>query len=61
MQEPSLAYSLSQNETGWRWCVYDLDGVTLADGADASRDAAQAAVERSMRSLPTPAGPQSPT
>ena len=59
MQELSLAYSLSQSETGWRWCVYDLDGVTLANGADASRDAAQAAVDRSIRSLPTAGGPQS--
>lgn len=41
----SFAYSLSQSETGWRWSVYDEDGITVARGADASRAAAQAAVE----------------
>jgi hypothetical protein len=49
MQEQSLlAYSLSQVETGWRWSVYDEDGVTVAGGANISRDAAQAAVERTL-------------
>jgi len=47
MHEPrSFAYSLSQREDGWAWCVYDEDGITVADGAHASRAAAQAAVER---------------
>jgi hypothetical protein len=45
----ALAYSLSQDERGWRWSVYDEDGVTVADGAHASQAAAQAAVERVMR------------
>jgi hypothetical protein len=39
---------LSQIETGWRWSVYDEDGVTVARGANISRDAAQAAVERML-------------
>ncbi|WP_372785475.1 hypothetical protein [Phenylobacterium sp.] len=47
-----FAYSLSQSEEGWRWSVYDKDGVTVADGANASRDAAQAAVERTLRYPP---------
>jgi len=47
-QQSSLAYSLSQIETGWRWSVYDEDGVTIAGGAHSSRDAAQAAVERTL-------------
>ncbi|MDB5445783.1 MAG: hypothetical protein JWQ97_1100 [Phenylobacterium sp.] len=46
---PSFAYSLSQVEDGWRWRVYDVDGVTVAGGADASRAAAQAAVELALR------------
>ncbi len=46
---PSFAYSLSQVEEGWAWSVYDEDGVTVARGADASRDGAQAAVELTMR------------
>lgn len=45
----SFAYSLSQEEQGWRWCVYDEEGVTVADGAHASQAAAQAAVERTLR------------
>ena len=49
-ESSSLAYSLSQAEDGWRWCVYDEDGVTVADGAHPSQAAAQAAVERTLRS-----------
>ena len=50
MQEPrSFAYSLCQVEEGWRWSVYDEDGVTVARGADVSRDGAQAAVELMLR------------
>ena len=48
-EEPSFAYSLSQVETGWRWSVYDRDGVTVAGGAHPNRDAAQAAVEQTLR------------
>jgi hypothetical protein len=47
-EQASLAYSLSQIETGWRWSVYDEDGVTVARGANISRDAAKAAVERML-------------
>lgn len=46
---PSFAYSLSQVEEGWRWSVYDEDGVTVARGNDPSRDGAQAAVELMLR------------
>jgi hypothetical protein len=46
---PSFAYSLCQVEEGWRWSVYDEDGVTVAGGADASRDRAQAAVEMTLK------------
>ncbi len=50
IQEPrSFAYSLCQVEEGWRWSVYDEDGVTVARGADVSRDRAQAAVELTLR------------
>jgi hypothetical protein len=49
MSEPrSFAYSLSQVEDGWRWSVFDAEGVTVALGAGPSRDAAQAAVERTL-------------
>lgn len=50
MQMSSFAYSLSEVvEEGWRWSVYDEDGVTVAGGADVSRDGAQAAVEMTLR------------
>ncbi len=50
MQERlGFAYSLCQSEDGWSWSVYDEDGVTVARGADVSRDGAQAAVERTLR------------
>ena len=55
-EQSSLAYSLSQVETGWRWSVYDEDGVTVAGGADPSRDAAEAAVERLLRAAPRAQG-----
>ena len=49
MQLPSFAYSLCQVEEGWRWSVYDQDGVTVAGGADVSRDGAQQAVDMTLR------------
>jgi hypothetical protein len=50
MSEPrSFAYSLSQDEDGWRWSVYDEEGVTVADGAHPSQAAALAAVERMLQ------------
>ena len=45
----SFAYSLSQAEDGWRWRVFDEEGVTVADGADPSQAAAQAAVDSMLR------------
>ncbi|HEY8002742.1 MAG TPA: hypothetical protein VIE16_00860 [Phenylobacterium sp.] len=50
--DPCFAYSLSQVEEGWRWTVYDEDGITVADGADTSRDRAEAAVELTLRFPP---------
>ena len=59
MHEPrSFAYSLSQSETGWRWSVFDEDGETVARGADLSRAAAEAAVERLLSRAPTILTPQ---
>jgi len=50
MQEPrSFAYSLSQLEDGWAWRVFDEEGLTVAGGAKRSRAAAQAAVDRLLR------------
>ena len=54
-EERSFAYSLSQVEDGWRWSVFDEEGEVVADGAHRSRDAAQAAVDSTLRSPPSPA------
>ena len=50
MRDLNLAYSLSHDEDVWRWSVYDEDGVTVADGAHETQDAAQAAVNITLRS-----------
>jgi len=55
---PSFAYSLSQMEDGWRWRVFDQDGVTVAGGADPCRAAAEAAVASLLRSEGEAAEPQ---
>lgn len=43
-----LAYSLSQAEAGWTWRIYDEDGETVASGAVADRQAAQAAINAKL-------------
>lgn len=48
----SFAYSLSQVEDGWNWSVYDEDGITVARGAHADRDAAQQAVNSTLIAAP---------
>ena len=48
-EDPSFAYALSQSEDGWRWRIFDEDGVTVAHGAHASQDAALAAVNAMLR------------
>ena len=55
-EQSPFAYSLNQVEDGWRWSVYDQDGVTVAVGADPSRGAAEAAVERTLRGGLAPDG-----
>lgn len=49
MSEPLFAYSLSQDESGWIWSVYDEAGEIVATGLDACQETAKAAVERAMR------------
>ncbi len=44
-----LAYSLSQSESGWKWSVYDEEGVTVAAGAEGSQAGALAAVDITLR------------
>lgn len=52
MREPrSFAYSLSHDDDVWRWSVYDEEGVTVAGGAHATQDLAQAAVFSTLRTV----------
>lgn len=48
MLDAPFAYSLSHVESGWSWRVMDEEGVTVAQGRDASQSAAQAAVEATI-------------
>ncbi|MBW8815639.1 MAG: hypothetical protein JF588_19650 [Caulobacterales bacterium] len=51
MSEPrSFAYSLAQAEDGWRWRIYDEDGVTVADGSHPTQAAALAEVHTMLES-----------
>ena len=49
MSELPFAYSLSHEERGWTWRVFDEDGETVATGAQFSQSDAQAAVEDTIR------------
>lgn len=50
LESRSFAYSLSHDvEDVWRWCVYDEDGVTVANGVHPTQDAAQAAVNQMLK------------
>ncbi|MFN3573942.1 MAG: hypothetical protein ACK4TR_10475 [Phenylobacterium sp.] len=49
MTEPLLAYSMSHDEKGWAWNVYDEAGEIVASGLDACQETAKAAVDRVMR------------
>lgn len=49
MSELPFAYSLSHEERGWTWQVFDVDGETVAAGAQTSQSDAQAAIEDTIR------------
>lgn len=49
MSELPFAYSLSHEEHGWTWRVFDEDGETVAAGAQLSQSDAQVAVEDTIR------------
>ena len=50
MPDLPFAYAISRAETAWTWCVYDLDGRTVAEGAQASQAEALDAVRFSIQS-----------
>lgn len=42
------AYSLSQDELGWRWRLYDEDGEVVGAGRKATQAAAEAEVKHAI-------------
>jgi hypothetical protein len=49
MSELPYAYTLSHEELGWTWCVFNEDGETVDAGAQPNRSDAQAAIEDAIR------------
>lgn len=43
-----IAYSLAQDELGWRWRVYDEAGEIIAAGRGKSQDAAELAIRQAI-------------
>lgn len=49
MSELPFAYSISHEDRRWTWRVLDVDGETVAAGAQFSQSDAQAEVEDTIR------------
>jgi len=50
MISADFAYSLAQDELGWRWRVYDEEGEIVASGRGKTQDAAELAVRQAINS-----------
>jgi len=48
MAQDLYAYTLRNQEPGWAWHVYDVEGEIVASGLAASQDAAADAIARVM-------------
>ena len=48
MISADFAYSLAQDELGWRWRVYDEGGEIVASGRRKTQDAAELAVRQAI-------------
>lgn len=48
MISADFAYSLAQDELGWRWRVYDEAGEIVAAGRGKTQDAAELAVRQAI-------------
>lgn len=44
----NYAYSLSQDELGWRWRLYDEDGEVVGAGRKATQAAAEAEIKHAI-------------
>ncbi|MET3528600.1 hypothetical protein [Phenylobacterium koreense] len=51
MISADFAYSLAQDELGWRWRVYDEDGEIVAAGRRKTQDAAELAVRQAINTV----------
>lgn len=47
----NYAYSLSQDELGWRWRLYDEDGEVVGAGRRATQAAAEAEIKRAISAV----------
>ena len=48
MISSDFAYSLAQDELGWRWRVYDEAGEVVASGRRKTQDAAELAIRQAI-------------
>lgn len=51
MISADFAYSLAQDELGWRWRVYDEAGEIVASGRAKTQDAAELAVRQAINTV----------
>jgi hypothetical protein len=51
MISADFAYSLAQDELGWRWRVYDEEGEIVAAGRRKTQDAAELAVRQAINTV----------
>jgi hypothetical protein len=51
MISADFAYSLAQDELGWRWRVYDEAGEIVASGRGKTQDAAELAVRQAINNV----------
>lgn len=51
MISADFAYSLAQDELGWRWRVYDEEGEIVASGRRKTQDAAELAIRQAINTV----------
>ena len=51
MLAANYAYSLSQDELGWRWRLYDEDGEVVGAGRKETQAAAEAEIKRAISAV----------
>jgi hypothetical protein len=51
MVSANYAYSLAQDELGWKWKVYDESGEIVGSGRNEAQDAAESAIKRTISTV----------